>query len=630
MDLTMKHRKLTRNRSPPAVPTSNKTKHNKKKKALKYRKCVCSPSSHGHVDFPRVWNELRLRQQLCDGIIHSSDGKALHVHRALLSAASSHFKALFTAAHRSSRSETNEVNVDISSELLELILDYAYTGRCNVTLNNVQQLLPASDRYAVFGVVQQCCAYLIEEMRPDNCLGIFRFACPYFCSALEERGRRYIAHNFKNILDQSTEFFDLTAEELDAILSDDELNVAHEEVVFDSITKWIDADPDLRRPWFGTLIHSPRYGLMSFKFFTESVMSNPYICENADLQNSLYPASLFLAKLDSKRGSEVDLNDPVARPRIPYEILFAIGGWSAGSPTSFVETYDTRADRWFLSVNTDVTPRAYHGLCALDSLIYMIGGFDGNEHFNSVRCFNPITRKWKERACMYHARCYVSVCTLGGRIYAMGGYNGRTRMNSAERYNPNSNQWEIIPSMQRQRSDASAAALNDKIYIVGGFNGQEVLSSAEMFDPLSNQWSYIHPMTSARSGVSLVAYKGCLYALGGFNGFTRLNTGEKYDPSQSLDWHEVTEMFSPRSNFATVVLDDMIFVIGGFNGTTTIAYVECYDAETNEWYDASPMNLNRSALSACVIPGLPNAREYSYLSKAQEIGQGASSDAASH
>lgn len=66
------------------------------------------------------------------------------------------------------------------------------------------------------------------------------------------------------------------------------------------------------------------------------------------------------------------------------------------------------------------------------------------------------------------------------------------------------------------------------------------------------------------------------------------------------------------------------------SGSTTIAYVECYDADSNEWYDASPMNMNRSALSACVLAGLPNTREYSYLSKVQDVGQGASSDTASH
>lgn len=128
-----------------------------------------------------------------------------------------------------------------------------------------------------------------------------------------------------------------------------------------------------------------------------------------------------------------------------------------------IECFFFRADRWLLSRNTDVVARAYHGLATLDGLIYMIGGFDGSEHFNTMRCFDPITHLWSERACMYHARCYVSVVVLDGRIYAMGGYNGRNRMSSVERYDPGTNQWELIAPMQRQRSDASAATLHQKV-----------------------------------------------------------------------------------------------------------------------------------------------------------------------
>lgn len=59
-----------------------------------------------------------------------------------------------------------------------------------------------------------------------------------------------------------------------------------------------------------------------------------------------------------------------------------------------------------------------------------------------------------------------------------------------------------------------------------------------------------------------------------------------------------------------------------FSGSTTIAFVECYDVDNNKWYSVSHMNLNRSALRACVLTGLDNAREYSYLSKSFDLGQG--------
>lgn len=34
------------------------------------------------------------------------------------------------------------------------------------------------------------------------------------------------------------------------------------------------------------------------------------------------------------------------RPRKPREVVFAVGGWSGLYPTSVIETYDPRADRW--------------------------------------------------------------------------------------------------------------------------------------------------------------------------------------------------------------------------------------------------------------------------------------------
>ncbi|GFO21308.1 kelch-like protein 10 [Plakobranchus ocellatus] len=164
------------------------------------------------------------------------------------------------------------------------------------------------------------------------------------------------------------------------------------------------------------------------------------------------------------------------------------------------------------------------------------------------------------------------------------------------------------------RSWCKASPQQGKVFICGGFNGQECLNTAEYFDPVTSQWTLITSMNNRRSGVGVIAYNGCLYALGGFNGVTRMNTGERYCP-RTRQWMDIPEMYSPRSNFATEIIDDMLFAIGGFNGVTTIFNVECYDSTADEWYDATDMSLYRSALSACVVKGLPNVQDYIYQNR---------------
>ena len=107
-----------------------------------------------------------------------------------------------------------------------------------------------------------------------------------------------------------------------------------------------------------------------------------------------------------------------------------------------------------------MTPRAYHGCITIDTRMFVIGGFDGNEYFNSCRTFHLRDRVWNDIAPMNERRCYVSVAYLNGLLYAMGGFNGHVRQNSAEKYLIESNQWSAICPMHVQRSDASACTLN--------------------------------------------------------------------------------------------------------------------------------------------------------------------------
>lgn len=85
-------------------------------------------------------------------------------------------------------------------------------------------------------------------------------------------------------------------------------------------------------------------------------------------------------------------------PRLPYELLFAIGGWFDGAACSLFETYDIRADRWieFEQFRDPHGPRAYHSSVVLDNKIYCIGGYSGSEYYNKCTVFDILTKTWNE------------------------------------------------------------------------------------------------------------------------------------------------------------------------------------------------------------------------------------------
>ncbi|UYV78786.1 KLHL10 [Cordylochernes scorpioides] len=563
----------------------------------------------------QILSELRKSGQLCDAVLHTEDRGEFEVHRSIMSACSPYFRALFTTTI-SARTSNHFSIPGVSSQMMSLLIDYAYTRDSSINWANVQDLLPAADQFNVIGIVRLCCAFLINEMKPENCIGIRRFAQDYYCLDLEKLAYnevcgRYLMSNFIQIAQRSDELLALPITEVVDIFSSEDLNVPNEEIVWEAICRWIDVHPEVRHEYMAELMRCVRLGLLDSDYFMRRVKSHTNVSENEACRPLVIATLRFLSDLETISEREEEVPTPeMARPRIPYEILFAIGGWSGGSPTNYIETYDSRADRWIRVPDVDPAgPRAYHKCAVVGYDIYVIGGFDGVVYFSGCRCFNAVTKTWREVAPMNSRRCYVSVTVLNKCVYAMGGFDGVHRQNTAERYDHTANQWTYIAPMNMQRSDASAATLEDCIYITGGFNGSECLSSAEYYHAQVNQWTMIAPMISRRSGVSCISYHGSIFVLGGFNGMSRLCSGEKYNPRTNT-WTSIPDMMSRRSNFAIEVIDDMVFAIGGYNGDTIICQVECYDEKTDQWFEATDMNIFRSALAACVIPGLPNSRDY--------------------
>ncbi|KAF3694238.1 Kelch-like protein 10 [Channa argus] len=554
-----------------------------------------------------VYNELRLEGKLCDAIVKAEDVE-FQIHKIILCNCSPYFRALFTCWSTEDRKVFNVSN--LSPLMMELIIQFAYTGSVMVTEDNVQDLLLAANMLNVVEIVQTCSNFLSEHLCPENCVSIWQFTNICFCPELRHRAHRYIVHHFMEVVFQD-EFLQLSVQELTDILERDDLNVKKESTVFEAILRWISHLPEEREGHIAVLLSKVRLALSSEEYVKNTVLSNKLVSNNNECLEIANDAIQTIGHMVRNSPLISELSYRLARPRLPDAVLLAIGGWSSGNPSDDIEVYNVRTDCWVNITNNLMHPRAYHGAVFLNEYVYCVGGFDGVEHFNTVHRFDLSTHTWHEAAPMHCRRCYVSVTVLNGWIYAMGGFDGQTRLRNAERYRPETNQWSLIAPMQEHRSDASCTTLHSKIYICGGFNGNQCLETAEYYNPDTNQWTMITPMNSRRSGIGVIAYVDHVYAVGGFDGNNRLQSAEAYNP-QTNAWQAASSMLTPRSNFGIEVIDDLLFVVGGFNGATTTYKVEYYDVTMNVWFEACRMEIYRSALSCCVVPRLPNMTEYTF------------------
>ncbi|KAH9383503.1 hypothetical protein HPB48_025056 [Haemaphysalis longicornis] len=111
-------------------------------------------------------------------------------------------------------------------------------------------------------------------------------------------------------------------------------------------------------------------------------------------------------------------------PRMPYEMLFVVGGWCEGHARAALEAYDPCANRWLVHPNPGFEARAYHGVVMFRKKLYVVGGLRQRAYLRTLDCFDTERCVWVQCSPMHVARAYVSVVQLGEHIYAIGGHTG--------------------------------------------------------------------------------------------------------------------------------------------------------------------------------------------------------------
>ncbi|XP_072010941.1 kelch-like protein 10 [Engystomops pustulosus] len=181
------------------------------------------------MDF-NVCNELRLDGKLCDVVIKAS-GVEFLAHKDILCDCSPYFRVLFTYSGHKTNKKVYDIP-GISPDVMKLILDYAYTKVAHINTDNVEDLFIAADYLNILDLVQFCSNFLRNQLCPQNCIGIYKFATFFYCRELQREALMYIHYNYDIIMKTSDEILDLSTLQLKGLVEEDTVNPEQKEETF--------------------------------------------------------------------------------------------------------------------------------------------------------------------------------------------------------------------------------------------------------------------------------------------------------------------------------------------------------------------------------------------------------------
>lgn len=548
-------------------------------------------------------NAFRKRGHLCDVVIKVG-GREFLAHRVVLAATSDYFNAMFS----NGMAESAQLEVElksISPDIMDALLDYVYTGQVHVTMENVQDLLPAASLVQMEGVKVACSSFLLAEVDASNVLGIRRFAELHSCAELEKFARNYAAHNFELVVEYE-EFLCLNHEELLDLIVREDLRIDCEESVYKAVMRWVYHQVAERAPHLPNLLLNIRLPVMSVRFLTDIVDKDLLIRQSLECRDSVDDAKRFHLRPDlrhemrDRRYHQRDGGD---------EYLVVIGGFGSDqNPSDSVEMFNPRTLEWSELPDLPVSYR-YVAACSLDTCVYVIGGFDGRERLNTV-CLLDIAHRdegWRWLTPMHYKRGLSAACTHKGLIYVCGGFDGQSRLRSLEVYHPKIDEWRILEDMTTAREGAGLVVVDDTLYCLGGYDGSHLLNSMEAFSLRHGTWSACKPMYMRRSGAGCALLGDTIYVCGGYGGAEgrgplHLDTVEAYH-TRLQQWTLVTSMNVARCYVGACPLAGKIYVAAGYNGSRLLNTVESYDPLDNVWWlhDDCRMNHERCDTGMCVV-----------------------------
>ncbi|XP_032814766.1 kelch-like protein 34 [Petromyzon marinus] len=514
---------------------------------------------------------------------------------------------------------------------LERVLDFIYSGRMRLSMDEMEDILTASNSLLMRDAVKLCLQYLGANLRRDNCAAVLALAHRFGASELRRRAVRLVARNLRGAMEcgrSRAHLLRVDVRTMQELLAHGGGCGASETELLHMATAWLRAEPDVSSTSSSSsssssstsssssssstssssspsrmeihaadLLDCVRFALVAPSELRELLSRVPAMSRDTRCRDHLQEALRY----HGRPYAQPLLQSPSTSPRGARLNVLALGGRSGDN--------GVRGEVWASQVQEEIVDDDDDG--GGDDDDGGGGGGDGGAGGLRGGHRRATWRKLCDTPVPVYNHCAVP---LGGFVFVLGGQHrfdpqGTSATNQVFRLDPRSCSWLEVAPMRERRTRFVACALNGTILAVAGRNLLgEASSSAERYSPATNAWEALRPLAWPLADHAGALHRGTLFVSGGYSGGRVLGDVTSYIPRLG-QWLGHRPLCRPRCEHAMASTGELVYCLGGRAldeaGTwVSVLEVESYSAGSDQWSVLQAPRLERCQFGAAVTrPG---------------------------
>lgn len=167
-------------------------------------------------------NEQRKIGKYCDYTLKTEDNGNFPVHKCVLESTSPFFYKMFNSQFNDKEKDTVVMRRCSTSEILDKIIEFMYTGEIEITFEEAKDILDASLFIGLNNLVNACTKVLLENVTIENCFDLLSYSETYFSGeSLTNECIKIICKNIEIIMN-SSKFYEMSLESMLVLCLNDE------------------------------------------------------------------------------------------------------------------------------------------------------------------------------------------------------------------------------------------------------------------------------------------------------------------------------------------------------------------------------------------------------------------------